>query len=189
MVYTYTIDEIPMETGDLIGTIDGGDSIVAGQFWRLIGKRIPGEVDHVVIYVGPEGRCIEAGPKGVITFDVMDNTWDAERMSDTRGMLDYLHGVAYPLKGRDLSEDEVVGARTTIADYCVTQVGKHYNVNFLDSDTEGAFYYCSQLAYKAYLPHGIDLNTSAYVPDIPGTDGIIYLQEIWSGCAYMLLAA
>ena len=61
-------------------------------------------------------------------------------------------------------------------------------MNFLDSDTEEAFY-CSQLLYRAYLPHGINLNTGMDVPNIPGTDSIIHPQEIWSGCAHALLTA
>jgi len=57
-----------VQTGDIICTTDGGGEIFAGQFWRLVGKLIPGEVDHIAVYVGPQGRCVEAGAKGrVIT--------------------------------------------------------------------------------------------------------------------------
>jgi uncharacterized protein YycO len=49
--------------------------------------------------------------------------------------------------------------------------------------TEDAFY-CSQLAYKAYLKEGIDLNTGKGVPHFPGMESIVFPQEIWSGCEH-----
>ena len=73
MVFSYQINGLIVQTGDLICTTDGGDVDIKGQFWRLIGKLIPGEVDHIVIFVGPGGRCVEAGARGkVITFEVMN---------------------------------------------------------------------------------------------------------------------
>jgi uncharacterized protein YycO len=54
-------------------------------------------------------------------------------------------------------------------------------MNFTDSATEKRFY-CSQLAYQAYLQQGIDLNSNLGVPDLPGTASIIFPQELWSGC-------
>jgi uncharacterized protein YycO len=54
---------------------------------------------------------------------------------------------------------------------------------FLDSMTEDAFY-CSQLAYKAYLREGIDLNTGKGIQNFPGMESIIFPQEIWSGCKH-----
>jgi len=62
------------------------------------------------------------------------------------------------------------------------EAGKPYNLNFLNSQTDDAFY-CSQLAYKAYLRHDIDLNTGKGVPNFPGTGNVIFPQEIWSGCS------
>ncbi len=185
MVYQYEIEGLKVQTGDLICTTDGGGDDIKGQFWRLIGKLLPGDVDHIVIYIGPGGRCIEAGAKGkVIAFDVAGSNWDAAKMRDQRGMLiDELYGVAYPLEGKSLSEDKAVKARERIAAYCAEQIGKPYNLNFFNSSSEEAFY-CSQLAYKAYLREGIDLNTRIGVPNIPGTGNIIYPQEIWNGCAH-----
>jgi hypothetical protein len=182
MVYEYRIEGLTVRTGDLICTIDGDEGSIKGQFWRLVGKLLPGEVDHVVIYVGPEGRCVEAGATGkVVAFTVKGDRWDAPRMEDQRGMLiDRLCGVAYPLANRQLDVAAENALREHVADYCLKQVGKPYNVNFLDSSTESAFY-CSQLAYKAYLGVGIDLNTGIGVPHIPGTASIIFPQEIWSG--------
>ena len=186
MVYTYTINGLLVQTGDIICPTDGEEGIIPGQFWRLIGKLVPGAVDHIAIYVGPRGRCVEAGAKGVITFEVEGNVWIAEEMREQRAQLiDTLYGVAYPLRDKGFSEEEETKIRSSVANYCLTQAvaNKPYNLNFLNSQTEDAFY-CSQLAYKAYLPHGIDLNTGQGVPNIKGTSSIIFPQEIWSGCSH-----
>lgn len=187
MIYEYEIDGLTVQTGDIICTADGAvNTDIRGQFWRLLGKIIPGEVDHIVIYVGPDGRCVEAGAKGkVITFEVKGNTWDFEKMITERGIIDTLYGIAYPLQGKSLSAVEITGIRELVAAYCLQQakLEKPYNMNFLDSTTENA-YYCSQLAYLAYLKHGVDLNTGKGIPEIPGTESIIFPQEIWSGCAH-----
>jgi len=58
MIFEYVINGIAVRTGDLICTRDGDTRYIAGHFWRLIGKIIPGDVDHIVIYVGPEGRLV-----------------------------------------------------------------------------------------------------------------------------------
>lgn len=185
MIHTHTINGLAVRTGDIICTATGARGVVAGEFWRLVGRLVPGDVDHVAVYVGPEGQCVEAGAKArVITFDVKDRTWDAQRMTPQRGILiDTFYGVAYPLRNSGRSEHEMVENRENIARYCIAQAeaNKPYNLNFLNSDTEDAFY-CSQLAYKAYLRCGINLNTGLGVPDIPGTSSIIFPQEIWNGC-------
>lgn len=186
VIYTYRINGLLVQTGDIICTTDGERGIIPGEFWRLIGKLVPGAVDHIVIYVGPRGRCVEAGAKGVITFEVEGNTWVAREMTEQRGpLIDTFYGVAYPLGGKGYSEEEEAQIRSSVADYCLAQAAanKPYNLNFLDSQTEDAFY-CSQLAYKAYLPHGIDLNTGQGVPNVKGTSRIIFPQEIWSGCIH-----
>lgn len=181
MVHTYEINGLTVETGDLICTTDG-DGDFSGQIWRLIGFLIPGKVDHIVVYVGPGGRCVEAGAKlRVITFNVEDNYWNTSRMTDQRGQfIDTLYGVTYPLKGLDRTQEEINGIRESIAEYCLAQAdaAKPYNINFFNPKTDEAFY-CSQLAYKAYLPHGIDLNSGENIVNIPWTDSIIYPQEIW----------
>jgi hypothetical protein len=185
MNHDYVIDGLAIKTGDILCTTDGGSGVPAGQVWRLIGRLIPGVIDHVAIYVGPEGRCVEAAAKlKVVTFKVRENHWDAERMKRQRGpIIDKLHGVASPLHGKALSAKEEESARTTVATYCLRQaeLAKPYNLDFPNSTTEDAFY-CSQLAYQAYLMVGIDLNTGRGVPNIPGTAGIIFPQEIWAGC-------
>jgi len=182
MIYQYSISGLPVQTGDVICTTDGGAPILEGQFWRFIGNLIPGDVDHVAIYVGPDGRCLEAGPKGVITYNVMNKSWDSLKMQVQRGpIVDSFYGVAYPVEGKGHSESEKADIRENVAKYCLAQSGKPYNLNFLNSKTEDAFY-CSQLAYLAYLKNGINLNTDLGVPHVPGTHSIIFPQEIWSGC-------
>jgi hypothetical protein len=187
MIWTYVINGLSVQTGDLICTSDAGGGIVLGQFWRFIGMLIPGDVDHIVVYVGPEGRCVEAGAKlRVVEFEIMNNIWDAAKMVDARGpLMDNFYGVAYPLMKRRISREREARIRENVARYCLRQAKakKPYNVNFLNSKTEKAFY-CSQLAYKAYLRNGINLNTGKGIKEIPGTESIIFPQEIWSGCEH-----
>jgi hypothetical protein len=183
-VYGYQIDGLTVETGDLICTTDGNPSVLIGQFWWFVGKLIPGEVDHIVVYVGPKGRCVEAGAKGkVITFSVHDHHWDAASMFAQRNMTDRLYGIAYPLAERGLSEKDVNRIRVDVAQYCLRQAkeGKPYNLNFQDCDTEEAFY-CSQLAYKAYIRPGINLNTEKGIPNIPFSKNIVFPSEVWHAC-------
>ncbi len=183
-VHTYEINDIPLKTGDLIATVDGNAAPIIGQYWWIAGRLIPGEVDHIVIYIGPEGRCVEAGATGkVIGFKVPDKKWDSNVMFKHRCFVDELYGVAYPLSGSNLSDEKKQQIRLDVAQYCLDQARdrKPYNLNFLDSETEKAFY-CSQLAYKAYIRHGIDLNTEKDVPNIPFTKSIVFPQEVWAAC-------
>lgn len=181
MIHTYEIEGIALQTGDIVCTMNGKPDILPGEFWRFIGRLVPGDVDHVALYLGPHGRCVEAGARGVITFDIPKRLWDTERMARQRGLLfDTFYGVASPLDGLQASESEELELRTRVAAYCLAQVGKPYNLNFLDAETEEAFY-CSQLAYKAYQQIGIDLNTGLAMEQFPGTNAIIYPQEIWNG--------
>jgi hypothetical protein len=184
MVHSFEIDGLPVKTGDLVCTQDGGDTFIVGQFWRLIGRMIPGDVDHIAVYVGPGGRCVEAGAKArVIEFDTMGDSWDAARMLGQRGFEDRLYGVAYPLEGKGYDEEREKAVRESVAIYCLEQakMRKPYNLNIFDSETEEAFY-CSQLAYKAYLRHGIDFNTGRGVPGILLAEKIVFPQEVWESC-------
>ena len=184
MVYTYQIEGLTVQTGDIICTMNGKPDILPGEFWRLVGRLVPGDVDHIAIYLGPDGRCIESGSLGVVTFDVHDGRWNPEHAMPERGLLvDSFYGAAYPLDGLGLSEDEEMQMRIAIAHYCLEQIGEPYNLNFLNSETDEAFY-CSQLAYKSYQRVGINLNTGQSVPDVPGTSSIIFPQEIWAGSAH-----
>src|SRR5687768_5843180 len=148
-IYTYQIEEIALQTGDIICTMNGKPDIMPGEFWRLVGRLIPGDVDHVAVYVGPNGRCIEAGAHGVIKFTVFDGQWSTERMARRRGLLfDTFYGIVSPLEGLRVSQEEKCDMRSRVAEYCLAQVRKPYNLNFLNVETENAFY-CSQLVYKA----------------------------------------
>jgi hypothetical protein len=186
MIYKYEIKGLPLQTGDIICTMNGKPDVLPGEFWRLVGRLVPGDVDHIAIYLGPQGRCIEAGALGVVTFEVQDGHWDSEHMMRERGhLVDTFYGIASPLEALKVSKSEEKRMRQEVAAYCLAQVGKPYNLNFLDPDTEKAFY-CSQLAYKAYLSVGIDLNTGLAMETIPGTNQIVFPQEIWSGCPHKI---
>ena len=181
MIYTYEIEGVPVQTGDIICTMNGKPDILPGEFWLLVGRLVPGDIDHVAIFLGPEGRCIEAGSKGVNPFHLHGNEWHAEDMVAERGFLiDTFYGAAYPLAGQGVSEEEEMLMRMKVAEYCLSHIGKPYNINFLNAETEKSFY-CSQLAYKAYEQIGIDLNTGLAMEQLPGTNEIIYPQEIWDG--------
>jgi hypothetical protein len=183
-VYDYKVNGIPVKTGDLICTVDGDPFSFIGQFWWVIGKLIPGGVDHIAIYVGPGGRCVEAGAKGrVITFDVPNGQWDAQAMFEHRWIMDELYGVAYPLAERGLTAQQERDIRIDVGNYCLQQAKdkKLYNLNFYNSDTEDAFY-CSQLAYKAYIHHNINLNTNKEIPHLPLSRSIVFPQEVWASC-------
>jgi len=187
MVHSHIINGLPVKTGDLICTTDGDNRDITGKFWRLLGKLIPGEIDHIIVYVGPGGRCVEAGAKGkVIEFKTAGVRWDFEAMIAQRGVRDHLIGVAYPVETVARSDEEIAQIRDSVASYCLKQAKKEkpYNMNFLDSRTEDAFY-CSQLAYLAYLKHGIDLNSGQGVPNLPFSNQIVFPQEIWEGCHHV----
>jgi hypothetical protein len=187
MIYTYEIEGILVQTGDIICTMNGKPNILPGEFWLFVGRLVPGDVDHVAIYLGPDGRCVEAGARGVALFDIPHGHWDTERMALQRGLLfDTFYGVVSPLDALGLSEGDEYEMRIKVAAYCLAQVGKPYNLNFLNSEHEESFY-CSQLAYKAYQQVGIDLNTALAMEQIPGTNAIIYPQEIWNGFSHRAL--
>lgn len=184
MVHTYQINGILVQTGDIICTMNGKPDILPGEFWLLIGRLVPGDVDHVAIYLGPDGRCAEAGAKGVITFEVPNGVWNTERMARQRGLLfDTFYGIVSPLDVLGFSDEDEAAMRASIAGYVLAQVGKPYNLNFFNAETDEAFY-CSQLAYKAYQHIGVDMNTGLAMEQLPGTNRIIYPQEIWEGFSH-----
>ena len=184
MIHTYQLEGLTLQTGDIICTMNGKPDILPGEFWLLVGRLVPGDVDHIAIFLGPDGRCVESGSKGVNPFHLHDHIWDAELMTDERGLLlDTLYGVSFPLAGMQLSEENETLMRMKVAEYCIAQLGKPYNINFLNAESEKSFY-CSQLAYKAYQQVGIDLNTGLAMEQLPGTNEIIYPQEIWDGCVH-----
>lgn len=184
MAHTFQINGTAVQTGDIVCTMNGKPDILPGEFWRFIGRLVPGDVDHVAIYVGPNGRCVEAGARGVISFNAPQGRWDTERMARQRGHLfDTFYGIVSPLDVMEISEEEAQRMRALVAGYALAQIGKPYNLNFLNSETEESFY-CSQLAYKAYQTVGINLNTGLAMEQLPGTNRIIYPQEIWEGFSH-----
>jgi hypothetical protein len=124
---------------------------------------------------------VEAGSRGVAAFEVEGGCWQPDRLIYERGLLvDTFLGVVHPLAGYELSPQAERYICEDISQYCLAQLGKPYNLNFLDAEQENAFY-CSQLAYKAYQRHGIDLNTGLGIPNLPGSSRIVFPQEIWDG--------
>jgi hypothetical protein len=188
MIDSYTVDGLDVQTGDVLCMAFSSEfGVNPGDYWRILGLLIPGEVDHVAVYVGPGGRCVEASARGVYAFDLEDNQWAPEKMFKHRGRLkDHLVGVAYPLRQAGVSGESETRIRQAVRRYCLAQVGKPYNINLLNPERDDAFY-CSQLPYKAYQPFGINLNTGLGVPDLPGTASIVFPQEIWRGCYHRRL--
>ena len=180
-VFKETLEGKKISTGDIIATVDGEASFY-GLFSKIIGELIPGRPDHIVIYLGPVGICIEAAPKGVDLFRFFGERWDAQRMKERRGMVDTLFGIGNILRGRypDPIKEEKV--QETVRTFALDQVGKRYNMNFLDVDGENSFY-CSQLAYAAYKRVGINLNVTGgggFHPKF--LSRIITPEEVWKAC-------
>jgi hypothetical protein len=180
MIHTTTFSGLPVTTGDILCTQDGVEGSLFGQLWRLIGRIVPGEVDHCLVYVGPGRRCIESGARGVIEFEMPGAEWNAEAVWKERLLLDTLLGVVYPLENRGLTEAEARRIRLGVVAFCREQVaqGKPYNLNVFNPETDGAFY-CSQLIYKAYLEQGIDLNPEESLLNGPLTGKIIFPMDLW----------
>ena len=183
-VFRQTLNGLLLQSGDLICTTSGVAEILVGEFWRLLARLVPGEIDHVIVYLGPDGLCVEAGSKGVNLFNFPEGNWNARIMLEQRGhYLDTLVGIAYPLEGRELTVDDEFSIREQVRKFCLEQarLKKPYNLNFLNPNTDDAFY-CSQLPYRAYLQHGINLNTGLGLPDLLGSNEIVFPQEIWASC-------
>jgi len=153
MIYSHVLNGLTIKTGDILCTSDGNDDGWFGRLWHMIGYLVPGKIDHVIMYIGPEGRCVEAGGRGVIEFTMPGQRWNATQVAKTRLLADRLVGVAYPLQGLTLDAAEEERIRTAVATYCLDHIGKPYNPNFLNLVTNEAFY-CSQLIYLAYREAG-----------------------------------
>jgi hypothetical protein len=181
-IYNYLYNGLHVTTGDVLCTRDGDAYSLFGRIWRLLGLLVPGEIDHTFVYIGPGGRCIESGARGVIAFEMPGETWEAQALYSQRWLSDSLVGVAYPLEGMQLSVVEEAHIRSGVAEYCLKQAEllKPYNPNYFDPQRDGAFY-CSQLVYKAYLAQGIDLNRDTGVP-AGVVSKVVFPQEIWNGC-------
>ena len=185
-IYSSSFYGLPVVTGDIICTRDGEENSLFGQLWQLIGRLVPGEVDHCVLYLGPGGRCVESGPMGVVTFDMPEGVWQAASLAPERLMLDTFYAIAYPFARRGLPSDREAEVREQVAAFCLEQAAhsKPYNFNFFNPLEDGAFY-CSQLIYKAYLSAGIDLNPTPLPPQDP-LDLIVFPQDILNICERLI---
>ncbi len=159
MIHTHRMNGLTIKTGDILCTSDGTDQNWFGRLWQLIGYLVPGKIDHIIVYVGPGGRFVEAGARGVIAFEMPGAKWRADQVVNLRLLVDTLIGVAYPLQELNLTSEREEEIRLAVAAYCLDHVGKPYNANFLKVVTNEAFY-CSQLAYLAYREVGIDIGVT-----------------------------
>ena len=99
MIHTFQLHGLTLQTGDVICTMNGKPDILPGEFWRLVGRLVPGDVDHVAFYTGPGGLCVEAGSRGVIHFEIPGALWDTEKMARERGHRFKLATMSRPAAG------------------------------------------------------------------------------------------
>jgi hypothetical protein len=176
MVFEETLEGKTIRTGDIVGTVDGGASLY-GFLFKIIGDTIPGRPDHVAVYLGPDGICVEAGPRGVNLFRFFDARWDTERMLGQRGIVDSLYGLGDLVEGRvpDTVSEKII--RSKIRHYVLEHIGKPYNLMFRDPDGEKSFY-CSQLVYSVYRKVGIVIPFGSLHPTFH--DPIITPEDVWN---------
>ncbi|MFY2762635.1 hypothetical protein [Arenimonas sp. MALMAid1274] len=177
-LHTFRFRGVHVCTGDVLCTTDGLPGSAYGRFWQAVGLLMPGPIDHCLVYVGPEGRCVEAGGNGVIAFE-MDADWTAGPLARERALLDRLHGAVYPLEGFAGDAAKLRDVRLGIANYVLAEAARSapYNYNFFDTATTRRFY-CSQLVHQAYAANGVLL------PRV--TRGrllgrVAFPREIWRG--------
>jgi hypothetical protein len=121
MVYTYQIEGIALQTGDIICTMNGKPDILPGEFWRLVGRLVPGDVDHVAIYLG---RTDDVGP---VSDQVhFDGEWNTERMARRRGHLFVILRCYIGCAGVSQKKSMKCGR---LLPNIAWQVGKPYNLN------------------------------------------------------------
>lgn len=190
MVYDHTFDGLPLRTGDIVCLRDGTDRSLYGRLWQGIGALVPGEVDHCVLYVGPEGRFVEANVYGVSVLVMPGESWDAHALVRQRILLDSMVGVAYPLAARGLDAVADQRIRIAVADYCLAQAAadKPFNFDFFDA-TKSDRTYCSQLIAEAYRREGIELDSNLGVPTARIFKHAVFPQELWNGSPHRRVGA
>ena len=146
------------------------------------GALIPGEIDHCALYVGPNGRFVEADIHGVTVLTMRGNHWDSHSLVRKRLFVDTLVGVAYPLQGRGLAPQEELRIRESVAEYCLAEatVRKPFNFNFFNA-TKPNRTYCSQLIADAYRSQGIELNSKLAVPRLSIFRRAVFPEALWAG--------
>jgi len=85
MACLHAFNRLRIETGDLLCMAGGDQDDMQGQFWRVLGTLLPVPIDHIVIYLGPDARHIEAGPKGVGLFEMAGSSWFAKPLAKQSG--------------------------------------------------------------------------------------------------------
>ena len=183
------MDGLPIRTGDILCMRDGGRRGVYARLWMAFGALIPGEIDHCALYVGPNGRFVEADIHGVTVLTMPGNHWDSHSLVRKRLFIDTLVGVAYPLQGRGLARHEETRIRGEIAKYCLTQAiaRKPFNFNFFDA-TKPNRAYCSQLIADAYRSQGIELNSKPAVPRLGIFRRAVFPETLWAGSPHRRVA-
>jgi len=183
MIDAYEIDGLPLRTGDILCMRDGGRRGVFERLWTAIGALIPGEIDHCALYIGPDGRFVEADARGVTVLTMPGTHWDATTLVRQRLFVDTLVGVAYPLEGRGLSADEEIRIREAVAAYCLAQAAadKPFNFNLFNATNPNRTY-CSQLIAEAYRSQGIELNAQHTAASRLGLfRRAIFPEALWAG--------
>lgn len=182
MDHVHTIDGLTIKTGDILCMKDGGRRGVFERLWLVLGALVPGEIDHCALYVGPNGRFVEADIHGVTVLTMPGNHWDAQALEHKRLFVDSLVGVAYPLQDRGLAPDQETRIRESVAKYCLEQADAHkpFNFNFFNSTNPNRTY-CSQLIADAYRSQGIELDSKQAVPRLSIFRRAVFPEALWVG--------
>lgn len=155
------------------------------RLWMALGALIPGEIDHCALYVGPNGRFVEADIHGVTVLTMPGNHWDAKALLRKRLFVDTLVGVAYPLQGRGLTANQEARIRESVAEYCLAQAAasKPFNFNLFNATNPNRTY-CSQLIADAYRSQGIELDSKPAVPRLGIFRRAVFPEALWAGSAH-----
>ena len=182
MDHVQEMDGLPIRTGDILCMRDGGRRGVIERLWTAFGALIPGEIDHCALYVGPDGRFVEADIHGVTVLTMPGNRWDARALLARRLFVDTLVGVAYPLQGRGLAPREETRIRESVGEYCLAQATarKPFNFNFFNATNPNRTY-CSQLIADAYRSQGIELDSKLAVPGLSIFRRAVFPEALWAG--------
>jgi hypothetical protein len=183
LIHTHVFHTIPVKTGDILFTRDGEPESLFGKIWCLLGRILPGDLDHCALYLGPRVRFVESAANGVVVVEMQGDQWNAKPCALERLLVDELVGIADPLAGRGLTAQEEMRVREGVVEYCLKQAAqqKSYNLDFFNPEIDGAFY-CSQLIYKAYQQYRIYLHKHVGAESESPLAPIVLPQDIWNAC-------